>query len=55
MTALGRQEEWEDSPEGYPQTPPYVWWRWHDDYGTELSEGQREQISRAPDAEGSFD
>ena len=33
MTALGRQEEWEDSPEGYPQTPPYVWWNWHDDYG----------------------
>ena len=23
MTALGRQEEWEDSPEGYPQDPPY--------------------------------
>ena len=22
MTALGRQEEWEDSPEGYPQDPP---------------------------------
>src|SRR5919109_3198816 len=33
MTALGRQEEWEDSPEGYPQTPPYVWWNWHDEYG----------------------
>ena len=32
LTALGRQEEWEDSPEGYPQTPPYVWWHWHDDY-----------------------
>jgi predicted dithiol-disulfide oxidoreductase (DUF899 family) len=31
MTALGRQEEWEDSPEGYPQTPPYGWWVWHDD------------------------
>ena len=31
MTALGRQEEWEDSPEGYPQTPPYEWWIWHDD------------------------
>ncbi|OLF11336.1 DUF899 domain-containing protein [Actinophytocola xanthii] len=30
LTALGRQEEWEDSPPGYPQTPPYVWWRWHD-------------------------
>ena len=33
ITALGRQEEWEDSPEGYPQTPPYQWWRWHDAYG----------------------
>ena len=32
MTALGRQEEWEDSPTGYPQTPPYKWWRWHDAY-----------------------
>jgi predicted dithiol-disulfide oxidoreductase (DUF899 family) len=35
MTALGRQEEWEDSPEGYPQTPPYEWWIWHDDRRTE--------------------
>ena len=33
ITALGRQEEWEDSPEGYPQTPPYEWWNWHDAYG----------------------
>jgi predicted dithiol-disulfide oxidoreductase (DUF899 family) len=33
LTALGRQEEWEDSPEGYPQTPPYEWWRRHDEYG----------------------
>ena len=32
ITALGRQEEWEDSPEGYPQTPPYRWWRLHDEY-----------------------
>jgi predicted dithiol-disulfide oxidoreductase (DUF899 family) len=31
ITALGRQEEWEDSPEGYPQTPPYEWWIWHDE------------------------
>jgi predicted dithiol-disulfide oxidoreductase (DUF899 family) len=37
ITPLGRQETWEDSPEGYPQTPPYQWWRWHDDYGTETS------------------
>jgi predicted dithiol-disulfide oxidoreductase (DUF899 family) len=34
ITALGRQEEWEDSPRGYPQTPPYQWWRRHDEYGT---------------------
>ena len=33
ITALGRQEEWENSPEGYPQTPPYRWWRYHDAYG----------------------
>jgi predicted dithiol-disulfide oxidoreductase (DUF899 family) len=32
ITALGRQEEWEDSPKGYPQTPPYEWWIWHDEY-----------------------
>ena len=33
ITALGRQETWEDSPEGYPQTPPYEWWIWHDEAG----------------------
>jgi predicted dithiol-disulfide oxidoreductase (DUF899 family) len=33
LTALGRQEEWEDSPEGYPQTPAYQWWNYHDAYG----------------------
>ena len=32
ITALGRQEAWEDSPEGYPQDPPYSWWRLHDEY-----------------------
>jgi predicted dithiol-disulfide oxidoreductase (DUF899 family) len=37
MTALGRQENWEDSPEGYPQSPPYEWWRWHDVYDTTSS------------------
>ena len=33
LTPFGRQEQWEDSPEGYPQTPPYRWWRRHDEYG----------------------
>lgn len=32
LTPLGRQETWEDSPEGYPQTKPYEWWNWHDSY-----------------------
>jgi predicted dithiol-disulfide oxidoreductase (DUF899 family) len=33
LTPLGRQEDWEDSPAGYPQTPPFQWWRRHDEYG----------------------
>lgn len=32
LTPFGRQETWEDSPEGWLQTPPYVWLRRHDDY-----------------------
>jgi predicted dithiol-disulfide oxidoreductase (DUF899 family) len=36
-TPLGRQETWEDSPNGYPQTAPYKWWNWHDNYGAETS------------------
>jgi predicted dithiol-disulfide oxidoreductase (DUF899 family) len=32
ITPLGRQEVWEDSPDGYPQTPTYKWWNWHDSY-----------------------
>ena len=31
ITALGRQETWEDSPEGYPQSAPYEWWIYHDE------------------------
>ena len=32
LTPLGRQETWEDSPPGRPQTAPYRWWRRHDEY-----------------------
>ncbi|HET6565641.1 MAG TPA: DUF899 domain-containing protein [Xanthomonadales bacterium] len=32
LTPMGRQELWEDSPEWVPQTPPYQWWRKHDEY-----------------------
>jgi predicted dithiol-disulfide oxidoreductase (DUF899 family) len=32
LTPLGRQETWEDTPAGRPQTAPYQWWRLHDEY-----------------------
>jgi predicted dithiol-disulfide oxidoreductase (DUF899 family) len=41
ITALGRQEDWEDSPPGYPQTPPYTWWNYHDAYGATPTSGHR--------------
>jgi len=37
ITAFGRQEEWEDSPEGTPQSEPYTWWRYHDAYEGAMS------------------
>lgn len=37
ITPLGRQELWEDSPAGYPQSPTYKWWNWHDNYAAEKS------------------
>jgi predicted dithiol-disulfide oxidoreductase (DUF899 family) len=41
ITALGRQETWEDSPADYPQTPPYKWWNWHDEYAAGASTDPR--------------
>ena len=41
ITPFGRQEEWEDSPEGYPQTAPYKWWNWHDEYASSASPDSR--------------
>jgi len=35
LTPLGRQEKGEDSPAGRPQSEPFVWWRRHDEYGSE--------------------
>jgi predicted dithiol-disulfide oxidoreductase (DUF899 family) len=32
LTPYGHQEDWEGSPEGWPQTAPYQWWRRHDEY-----------------------
>jgi predicted dithiol-disulfide oxidoreductase (DUF899 family) len=36
LTPFGRQETWEETPEGRPQTPPYKWWRHHDRYAQPL-------------------
>jgi predicted dithiol-disulfide oxidoreductase (DUF899 family) len=32
LMPFGRQEDWEDTPAGRPQTAPYQWWRRHDEY-----------------------
>jgi hypothetical protein len=29
------------SPEGYPQTAPYKWWNWHDNYAAEATPDQK--------------
>ena len=51
ITALGRQETWEDSPEGYPQTPTYEWQNWHDAYDDAgPSEEWQAQIERGTQA-----
>jgi len=48
ITALGRQEVWEDSPKGYPQTPTYKWWNWHDSYGTDaVADRKWDKVSEA--------
>jgi predicted dithiol-disulfide oxidoreductase (DUF899 family) len=41
VTPLGRQETWEDSPAGYPQSKPYKWWNWNDNYENEAAPNQR--------------
>ncbi len=46
-TAMGRQEAWEDSPEGYPQTPPYGWWNWHDEYAANVIDPKWLEVSEA--------
>jgi predicted dithiol-disulfide oxidoreductase (DUF899 family) len=32
LTPYGRQEQWEDAPEGWPQGPTMSWLRLHDEY-----------------------
>lgn len=39
LTPLGRQETWEQTPPGRPQSPPYRWWRLHDEYEPDAGAG----------------
>jgi predicted dithiol-disulfide oxidoreductase (DUF899 family) len=61
ITALGRQEEWEDSPEGYPQGPLYTWWRRHNEYDQSpeaeaaTAKAAAEQVERAQGSRSSND
>jgi predicted dithiol-disulfide oxidoreductase (DUF899 family) len=50
ITALGRQEKWEDSPEGHPQDEPYAWWIWHDEAQDEGHRPGAEQLEIAREA-----
>jgi predicted dithiol-disulfide oxidoreductase (DUF899 family) len=37
LTPYGRQEDWENSPPGFPQGPAYSWWHLSDEYGKSAS------------------
>lgn len=39
LTPFGRQEEWEDSPPGWPKTPAHEWLRHHDRYAEQPKSG----------------
>ncbi|WP_211897918.1 hypothetical protein [Saccharopolyspora erythraea] len=48
VTAPGWQEGWEGPAERYSQSPPYVRWNWHDEYGdATAAEGWSPQPSAA--------
>ena len=52
ITALGRQEEWEDSPEGYPADAAYKWWNWHDSYDDTRSSQWSSVVDRGLELQG---
>jgi predicted dithiol-disulfide oxidoreductase (DUF899 family) len=39
LTPYGRQETWENSPQGWPQQPPYQWMRLADSYQPDVEGG----------------
>jgi hypothetical protein len=52
VQSIAGQEEWEDSPKGYLQTPPYKWWNWHDEYGHTASSQWSSVVDRGLELQG---
>jgi predicted dithiol-disulfide oxidoreductase (DUF899 family) len=50
LTPFGRQEDWEDSPSGWPQTPTHSWLRHHDKYDKPDDDSDSCCSSRPPQA-----
>ena len=48
IAPFGRQEEWEDSPAGYPQDGAYAWWRLHDEYEPDIDPWDGSSRRRSP-------
>ncbi len=54
VTPWGRQEVWEDSPDHWPQSEPYKWWRFHDKYDREVGEEFRHHDELSEGEERTF-
>jgi predicted dithiol-disulfide oxidoreductase (DUF899 family) len=52
LTPFGRQETWEDSPAGWPQSAPYDWWRRHDEYESGAADDRGDDTSCCSKAPG---
>jgi len=42
----------DDSPKGYPQSPPHKWWDWHDSYDNNSSSQWSSVVDRGLELQG---
>jgi len=54
LTPWGRQEVWEVSPAHWPQSAPFKWWRFHDDYDKGVGEEYIHQDQHSAGDDRSF-
>lgn len=52
LTPFGRQEDWQDSPEGWPKGPRYEWWRLHDRYAVDGLAAPSQPVSASAQSDG---